>query len=445
MPTNGGDMAQQFYKIRGRTLDDAYRQMHKRFGNEAVVLNTRQVTEGGVLGFFGTRHVEITASVPRKPQPGRLRTPSAAERRYAEQSTLPQAESAAASGRSMDELQELVRAAQRRMNGDEKPMPREEMPTPQVVQGEGSAAMLPFPQPKPGEGDTEDVRKELGEIRELLQVLYTEHPGAGLPVEFAPHYRTLTGRGVSRKSAATLIGGALRDSDLSVMRDPRVFSERLRVEIRKAIRTTGGMALAADTCRVVALCGPTGVGKTTTVAKLAAYFAVKERARVALVTADTYRVAAADQLRVYANIIGLPLTVVNDAKEMHRAMQVHRDFDLVLVDTAGGSQFNLDHVNDLKQMLAATGAHETVLVASAGTPLGDLQSVAGNFKCVNPTSLLFTKLDETRQYGTIFSLAVETGLPLSYLSVGQAVPEDLRLATPDAVASLLLEGKLSHE
>ncbi len=423
-------MSQRFYKIRGDTLEAAYRTMRAKYGADAVVMSTRQVAEGGILGWFARKHVEITVSVPLPA--AAARTPSAAERKYAENSALP---GKTATPRTREEFEQIIREAQRRMNSQPVPAPS----------AGGASAVLAFPKRKPEtDAAPEELRREMQDIREMLQVLYAEHPGAGLPPEFAPHYRTLLHRGVARKTAAALLGAVVKNADPAMLREPRIFTERLHIEIRRMVKVTGGIALHGGQCRLVALCGPTGVGKTTNLAKLAAQFAVQERARVGLLTCDTYRVAAVEQLRVYANIIGLPMQVANDAGEVAEALRAFRGFDLVLMDTPGGSQFNLEQIHELKGVLGAARPHETILVLSAPTQADDLRSVVSNFKCLEPTSLLFTKLDETRQYGTILSILAEAGLPLSYMSVGQNVPDDIAVATPGMMANLVLEGKDSR-
>lgn len=418
-------MGQRFQKVRGATLEEAYRKMQAKYGLDAVVVSTRQVTEGGVFGYFGKRMVEITASIS-MPEPV-SRAPSAVERKYVEQNG---ARGAVNKPRTREEFEQLIRDAQRRMQGPPRPA------------ASGASPVVAFPKRAPVPEELgEDVRRELQDIREMMQVLYAEHPGAGLPTEFAPHYRALVSRGVSRKAAAALIGLVVKDADMEVLRDSRVFTERLHVAVRREIKTTGGIAIHGGECRLVALTGPTGVGKTTNLAKLAAHYAVHERARVAMLTCDTYRVAAVDQLRVYANIIGIPLQVVNDAQEAAEAMKQFKDYDLVLMDTAGGSQFNLEQINELKGVLHAARPHEIMLVLSATTHIDDLRSVAANFRCLQPASLLFTKLDETRQYGSILNILLEAGLPLSYVSVGQNVPDDIRVATSGMIANLVLEGR----
>jgi flagellar biosynthesis protein FlhF len=246
---------------------------------------------------------------------------------------------------------------------------------------------------------------------------------------------------VTRRVAAQVIAAAVRNADLDLLRNTRILEERLKLEIRRRVPVSGGIAVEAGACRVVALCGPTGVGKTTSLAKLAALFAVRERARVATITADTYRIAAPEQLRVYANIVGVPLRVANDAAEMRAALDAFSDYDLVFIDTAGSSQFNLEQINELKTILDAASPFEVILTLSANTQLADLRNVVSNFKCLNPTSILFTKVDETRQYGAMLSLLAEAGLPLSYLCAGQNVPDDLRVAASATVANLIMEGR----
>jgi len=287
----------------------------------------------------------------------------------------------------------------------------------------------------------DELQREVREMRDLLQVLAAETPGAGMPTEFAPHYRMLVDKGVTRKTAAALVTSVVKDSDLKVMRDPRVFTERLKVEIRKRTTVTGGIALRGGLCKVVALVGPTGVGKTTSLAKLAALFAIRARAKTALVTADTYRVAASEQLRVYANIIGLPMRVLNEPKEAPDVLREFRDYDLILMDTAGGSPFNTGQMNELKAMLDVVRPDEVMLTMAANTQLDDLRQALLCYGAVKPSSLLFTKLDETQRFGAMLSILVEMGLPLSYCCMGQNVPDDLVLAQPGAVANLIMEGR----
>lgn len=444
-------MAQTFHKFKAESLDQALRAMRKKLGAEAIVVRTATVTEGGILGVFGRQMVEVTASAP-KPRPN-PRPLTSVEKKYRMSGAAPKGDKQAQD--KVAYFEKLIAEAQRRIGSAEGHSTRTRPARGASVNhlAEGNAAVdfaepldrpLDRPQPKPASA-THDLRNDIRELREMLQVLSAEMPDAQLPAEFMPHYHALLERGVNRNAAAGLVisaakSGAAKDGGPSGLRDPRIFRERMKMEIRKAIRVTGGIGLAAGTCQVVALVGPTGVGKTTNLAKLAALFAVRERARVGLVTADTYRVAALEQLRTYANIIGLDMKIAHEPKEMAEAIRAYHGYDLVLIDTAGGSPFNNEQMKDVRDLLDAAQPDEVMLLLGASTSLEDLRQVVTRFSCMKPASLLFTKLDETRRFGSLYCLAAEVGLPLSYFSVGQNVPDDVTLAHPGMVAKLVMEG-----
>lgn len=407
--------------------------MREKLGSDAVVLRTTQVRGEGLLGLLGRRVIEVTASAPPNPRPIPQPAPAAA-RAYSETARSTRVAADETVAHSVAYFQKIVNEAQQRVAQRRAPAPPASAQNP----------VLPFKRPKEQSAPNDALHHEIRELRELVQVLVAETPGTAVPTECAPHYKRLLDIGVTRKIAASLMSAVVRESDVELLRDPRVFQQRLDMEIRKTVRVTGGIGLSAGACKRVALVGATGVGKTTNLAKLAATFAVTHRARVALVTADTYRVAAPEQLRVYANIIGVPLFVANDANDMRRALHATRDCDLVLIDTAGGSQFNKRQLRELRETLGAADPHETILVLGASTPLEDARCIVENFSLVKPTALFFTKLDETRRYGHFFSLALESGLPLSYFSTGQNVPDDLVLAQPGVVAQLLSGGAATN-
>lgn len=466
-------MPHKVHKFRAGTLEEAYKAMRAKLGERAVVLQTSTITPGGVLGLLGRKMIEVTAMVR---EPVSLRSLSPAEKKYA-QSMLqrlageapgdaPDIGSDASVHDTVSYFRQVVDEAQRRLRVD-TPQAESEVeqlrktadgvelqlsPAARQYSGASSPAaeperhdsILPFRKPerraRPAVSDDE-IRKEIRELREMMNVLSAETPGAGLDPAFTPHYRMLLGRGVDRRLAATLVQTAGRSGDPRILRDPVVFLERLKMEIRKRIRTTGGIALNADRRRVVALAGPTGIGKTTTLAKIAALFAVQRRAQVGVITTDTYRVAATDQLKVYTNIIGVEMRVVNEPRDMTGALRAFKHCGLVLIDTAGGSPYNVEQLAELEKMLLVAQPDETLLLQSASTPLEDMRGIFGQFARLRPTSLVFTKLDETKRYGSLFSLSAETDLPISYLSIGQNVPDDLELAHDGFIATLVVEGE----
>ena len=188
----------------------------------------------------------------------------------------------------------------------------------------------------------------------------------------------------------------------------------------------------------VALVGPTGVGKTTTIAKLAATAITQHGARVALVTIDTYRIAAVEQLKVYGDIMGLPVEVVLAPEQLQEAFARHRDKDLILIDTAGRSPRDAGKVAELAEYLGQDDQVENCLVLAAPTDERVQLQTLECFSAVPLSRLIFTKLDETDSCGALINLPNRAKLPLAYLTNGQQVPEDLLLAEARTVAGLVM-------
>lgn len=199
-----------------------------------------------------------------------------------------------------------------------------------------------------------------------------------------------------------------------------------------------------DGLRVVFFVGPTGVGKTTTIAKIASNFHIEHKKKVALLTADTYRIAAAEQLRTYANILEVPFRVVYTAEEITSAAEDYRDYDYILVDTTGHSPNNeaqCEGVSELISSVHTTTKKEVFLVVSASTKYRDLMKIADTYKEIADYKLIFTKLDETTALGNIYNLKMHTGAPLSYVTCGQNVPDDIEYFNPQATVKQLLGGR----
>lgn len=212
--------------------------------------------------------------------------------------------------------------------------------------------------------------------------------------------------------------------------------------ISRRVQTSGSIVLMPGSLKAVALIGPTGVGKTTTIAKLAAHYALVEKKKVGLLTVDTYRIAAVEQLKTYSQIIDIPLGVAYTQADVLPAVAQFKDFDLLLIDTAGRSQKNIMQVGELKSMLETLRC-ETHLVLSAQTKESDMIEAAERFSAAHVDRLLFSKLDETSSYGTLLNVADKTGIPLSYFTVGQKVPEDIEVADGKRLADLILQSAVS--
>ena len=213
----------------------------------------------------------------------------------------------------------------------------------------------------------------------------------------------------------------------------------LAATIAAGISIADPIQIAARQRRLVALAGPTGVGKTTTLAKLAAHFRLDQRGRVGLISLDTYRVAAAEQLRAYAQIIDLPLEVVSAPEQVQPAIARLADLELILIDSAGCSPNDAAKINELQSLLSAAQPDEIHLVLSCASAGTNLARWVESFAALSANRLILTKLDESPGLGNLLPLVTAGQLPLSYLTDSQSVPGGLEPADADRLARRILE------
>ena len=263
-------------------------------------------------------------------------------------------------------------------------------------------------------------------------------PAHDLPEAVFTAFTDLIEAEVDESIARTWIDEIRRDADPRTIADPARMKVRVIEMLEQEIKVAGPIRAEAGKCRVIALVGPTGVGKTTTIAKLAANYRLREKRRVGLITVDTYRVAAVEQLRTYADIIDLPMEVVATPREMREAVARMSHLDLVLMDTAGRSPRDEVKIQELKSMLAEAEPDEVHLVLSSTAGAKSLVSTAEKFAEVGTTAVVLTKLDEAHSLGHLVSLVRECALPMSYLTDGQNVPDDIQVAERGRMAELLL-------
>jgi flagellar biosynthesis protein FlhF len=295
-------------------------------------------------------------------------------------------------------------------------------------------------------GEMEALRKELRAMREELQAIQeTAKDPAPTKTRRSPKIllglqQQLVARGLAVELADQLLEEARGGRPAKAIQDADVFRDTLLRTMMTKVKVTAPQSLPHSSPHLMAFIGPTGVGKTTTIAKLAAVKALSERKRVALITLDTYRIAAAEQLKVYGNIIGTPVLVASDRDELHRVLRDTRDYDVVFIDTAGRCHRSPEHIRELKGLLTLSQPLETHLVLSATTREEEAEEMIRQFSLLPLQSLLFTKLDESGSLGSVFNLVVRTAKPVSYLTTGQRVPEDVEIATPERIVDLVWHG-----
>ncbi len=254
----------------------------------------------------------------------------------------------------------------------------------------------------------------------------------------------LVERGIDREAAATIARFAAPQMSERQRQEPEQCRNFLTNTVAGLVQTTGPLWSPGEPQKRVSLVGATGVGKTTTIAKLAAEAITKSGARVALVTIDTYRIAAVEQLKVYGEIMGVPVDVVLSPEQLQEALRRHQDKDLILIDTAGRSPRDQQRIEELNQFLGTGSGIENCLVLAAPTEERLQQKTLECFGTLPLSRLIFTKLDETDRCGSLINVPLRSNLPLAYLTNGQQVPEDLLRAEPKIVAELVM-GKIEEQ
>jgi flagellar biosynthesis protein FlhF len=433
------------------SMQEALNIVKQDMGEDAFILSTRTRHRKAAQGPGEEPVIEVTAAVD-EPAPPRPPEPPAGPGTYALRPPLAPRAPEREPGRREPGL----------FLGAAAPLERP-APAPEV-----RVAPAPRPVPPPPPLDLQPLRRELLEIKGAVEALKDQDlrnqailrdldqmkaqltriqkqamPQAQLqlPPAMLGLYGELVANDVDPLIALRLCEYTQRTL-LEQSGDQAVDPEKARLFMRRIIAdfipVAAPIQLEPGRMRVAALVGPTGVGKTTTIAKLAAFAKLELKQKVALITLDTFRMAAVDQLHQYAEILQVPLHVALTVEDLRSAMRFYQDRTLVLIDTAGHSPKDSEVQGQLRRFLDELPEVETHLVLSATTKPRDLADIAQRFEPLKPGRLIFTKLDETTTFGPLLTTLVRVKRPLSYLGTGQEVPQDLETATSRRVADLIL-------
>jgi flagellar biosynthesis protein FlhF len=384
-------------------MDEAREKVRAKLGSDALIVKTRTYRRGGVFGVGGREVVEVYATDTR----------SRIENVKRERSSRSRSTGAAA-------------AAEAEKPGGVVPAP--------ITSGPEREAE--------GRESVESISSALGQIRKEIRDLAARSSGA-LRYDhpfLADCYDLLVSREVEARLADRIVQqiGLLRlPADVP---DPARVRSVVRLQLARVFIPTPEFD-ERKRPRIIALVGPTGVGKTTTIAKLAARAKINERQRVGLITLDTFRIAAVDQLEKYAQIIGLPLQVATTPDELEAAVEGFRaaGVDLVFIDSAGRSPRDELKMVELREFLAVVPDVELHLVVSTTTHGKTIESTAGRFAALGFHMLILTKVDETVSFGSLVSALISIGRPVSFVTDGQNVPDDIMPADPERLADLVLK------
>jgi flagellar biosynthesis protein FlhF len=288
------------------------------------------------------------------------------------------------------------------------------------------------------------ISQEVCALKSMVKdlVTTTRHQQCpNIPEDLFDYYMQLITNQVAEEVAADIVKTLQKQVRPEHLAQPEFVREKLAEQLEKLIPTAGPITRTkAHGPHVVALIGPTGVGKTTTLAKLAATLKLREKHRVGMITLDTYRIAAVDQLKRYADIIGSPLRVANSGEELREAVRAMSDCDFLLIDTAGRSPNDTMKLNELRGLLSVVEPDEVHLVLSSTASEACINLAVSRFSDVRVDKIIFTKIDEAAHVGVVLNVVRKVNKSLSYITTGQDVPDDIEVGRGRRLAQLILGG-----
>lgn len=300
--------------------------------------------------------------------------------------------------------------------------------------------------------ELKEIKSEINKLADkvkIIQNMFWDEKSPDLssqiPPEFSEIYRLASQSGMNKEHLDMLMQVTLEHMPLKMRENSATVKRYFQTILRKMVPIRKESMPSVGAKKVIMLVGPTGVGKTTSIAKLAARysFLLEKKYKVGLVVLDTYRIGAVEQLMQYARMMKLGIETVVDPPEFSSALDSLKYCDCILIDTMGSSPYDKGKIEKIYECLHSNTTHyeiDVVLVMPSSIKYDDLKITYDNFSSLGIDTLMFTKLDETRGFGNIFSLAYETKKPISYFSVGQEVPEDLVVASSDFLVECLLHG-----
>ncbi|MGL4774123.1 MAG: flagellar biosynthesis protein FlhF [Clostridium sp.] len=356
-------------------MNEALTRIRHELGKDAVIISQRKVKKQGLKGFFEPRLIEVTAAV----ENSSIKTPKKSEEESFKNS-----------------LEDIKRVMEMEIENKQSKEVKEQI---KVSNNDAS------------------LEKEVMEMKVLLNKVI---------------------KNTTKEETINPVNELIKQSDIEESLLGEYEDEIPTVEKLKEILLNDIEVECEDLKGNIVLVGPTGVGKTTTIAKLAGRLSLIEKKRVGLITVDTYRIGAVDQLRTYAEIMNIPFKVVITIKEMEEAVASMKDCDVVLIDTTGRSSKNSMQLSELRAFIQKTSASSIKLVISSTTKNKDIKTIVEGYADLSYDSIIITKLDETSAYGSIYNIQKYARKPISFITIGQNVPDDIKTPSQKEILSLIL-------
>jgi flagellar biosynthesis protein FlhF len=421
-------------------MDEAMDLVRQELGSDAVIVESKEIARRRLLPWPSSRP-EIEVSVERLNRPHHTEQPTGSNKH------------GSISPRTVRTLSESLSAPviTRELFSSLPELPAE--PTDDqlhrdqhssIQQRPGAPVSTPMSKPQSKSSNDQPMpsyHKSLESLQTIVAQLERQSRPRGMtdvPAELFQQYRMLIDAEVDDDVARELLATLRQHLSSSTVNSAALISVTLTALIERELRCAPPIQPRKGRREIVTVVGPTGVGKTTTIAKLASHFQLRKGLRVGLITVDTYRVGAIEQLQTYADILQIPLRTASTPAELRIAIDSLDDVDLILIDTAGRSPFDAEKLNSLQDIVQMAGADHVLLVLSLTSGRNRISQIVQQFASAVPTSLVLTKLDEVAEHGGLLSIARDISLPVSYITTGQDVPEDFEPAHVNRLARLIL-------
>jgi flagellar biosynthesis protein FlhF len=371
------------------SMNEAMTRIRYELGNEAVIISQRKIRKKGIIGFFSKKVIEVTAAVDNK-------------NKYKEKNA-----------NNLD-ISDSLEAIKKVMNSERKSVPKVAEDNNRNNDAKESVNLH----------NSDYLISEMKEMKGILSSFVSTGIGSKGKSELQERLENLD-----------LNSEIIEDVISRIKLDKREVDENEK--LKEALNCMVSVTKPKNE-KIIVLVGPTGVGKTTTIAKLAGRLSLIEKKKVGLITVDTYRIGAVDQLRTYADIMNIPFDVVFSIKDMEKTIENMKNCDVILVDTTGRSSKNVMQISELRAFIEKTNSEDIHLVMGASTKNSDIKTIVEGFRVLNYNSIIVTKLDETSTYGSLLNILSYGKKPLSYVTTGQNVPDDIRCLNCEELVNLIM-------